>query len=121
MKRQGWAASETIAQTSEPPSRRSAVRRRGTLSLELTADDIMSLAINVVQNGWSQEECRPLTGDVEITLPDPVLHDIYEAMLMASRRAAAKRMGRERPPRLSPPVGRVKAADKRQSPGNSAH
>jgi len=98
MKRQGWAASDTTAEVGEWPSRRSAVRRRGTLSLELTADDIMSLAINVVQNGWSQEECRPLTGDVEITLPDPVLHEIYAAMLMASRRAAAKRMGRERAP-----------------------
>ena len=98
MKRRGWAASDTTVEVGEWPSRRSAVRRRGTLSLELTADDIMSLAINVVQNGWSQEECRPHTGDVPITLPAPVLHDIYEAMLMASRRAAAKRMGRERPP-----------------------
>ena len=96
MKRQGWAASDTTAEVREWPSRRSAVRRRGTLSVELTVDDIMSLAINVVQNGWSQEECRPHTGDVPIILPDAVLHDIYEAMLMAGRRAAAKRMGGER-------------------------
>ena len=117
MKRQGSAASETTAEVREWPSRRSAVRRRGTLSVELTVDDIMSLAINVVQNGWSQEECRPHTGDVPITLPDPVLHEIYEAMLMAGRRAAAKRMGgRERAPRLRPLVGRVVAADKRHSP-----
>ena len=81
----------------ELSSRWSAVRRRGTLSLELTADDIMSLAINVVQNGWSQEECRPHTGDVPITLPVAVLHDIYAAMLMASQRAAAKRMGMSAP------------------------
>jgi len=100
MKRQGWAVSGTTAGLAEWPSRPSAVRRRGTLSLELTADDIMSLAINVVQNGWSQEECRPHTGDVPITLPDAVLHEIYEAILMASPRAAAKRMGRERAPRL---------------------
>ena len=98
MKRQGWAASDATVEVGEWPSRRSAVRRRGTLSLELTADDIMSLAINVVQNGWSQEECRPLTGDVEITLPDAVLHDVYAAMLMASRRAAAKRMGKRARP-----------------------
>ena len=121
MKRQGSAASETTAEVREWPSRRSAVRRRGTLSVELTVDDIMSLAINVVQNGWSQEECRPHTGDVPIILPDPVLHEIYAAMLMASRRAAAKRMGKIARPRLRPPVGRVKAADKRHSPGNSAH
>ena len=115
MKRRGWAASDTTAEVGEWPSRRSEVRRLGTLSLELTADDIMSLAINVVQNGWSQEECRPHTGDVEITLPDAVLHDIYTAILMASRRAAAKRLERERAPRLRP-VGRVQAADKRHSP-----
>ena len=121
MKRRGWAASDTTVEVGEWPSRRSAVRRRGTLSVELTADDIMSLAVNVVQNGWSQEECRPHTGDVPITLPDPVLHEIYAAMLMASRRAAAKRMGRERAPRLRLPVGRVVAADRRHRPGNSAH
>ena len=121
MKRQGWAPSDATVEVGELPSRRSAVRRRGTLSVELTVDDIMSLAINVVQNGWSQEECRPHTGDVPITLPDPVLHEIYEAMLMAGRRAAAKRMGRERAPRLRPPVARVEAVDKRHSPGNSAH
>jgi len=121
MKRRGWAASDTTAEVGELHSRRSAVRRRGTLSVELTADDIMSLAVNVVQNGWSQEECRPHTGDVEITLPDTVLHDIHAAMLMASRRAAAKRMGRERAPRLRLPVGRVVAADSRHRPGNSAH
>jgi hypothetical protein len=99
MKRQRWAASDTTAEVGEWPSRRSAVRRRGTLSLELTADDIMSLAINVVQNGWSQEEC-PHRGDVPIILEDAVLQDIYEAMLMAGRRAAAKRMERARAPRL---------------------
>ena len=96
MKRRGWAASDTTVEVGEWPSRRSAVRRRGTLSVELTADDIMSLAINVVQNGWSQEEC-PQKGDVPIILPDAVLQDIYEAMLMASRRAAAKRMERDAP------------------------
>src|SRR5437667_3816504 len=100
----------------EPQTRRPNVRSPGSVTLKLTADDIMSLAINVVQNGWSQEECRPHTGDVPITLPDPVLHEIYEAMLMAGRRAAAKRMGRERAPRLRPLVGRVVAADKRHSP-----
>jgi len=114
MKRRGWAASDTTVEVGEWPSRRSAVRRRGTLSVELTADDIMSLAINVVQNGWSQEECRPHTGDVPITLPDPVLHDIYEAMLMASRRAAAKRMESARP-EAEALVGRAVAADKRYS------
>ncbi len=97
MKRQGWAASDTTAEVGEWPSRRSAVRRRGALSLELTADDIMSLAVNVVQNGWSQEECRPHTGDMPIALPDAVLHDIYAAMLTASQRAAAKRMGMSAP------------------------
>src|SRR5207244_8472496 len=115
MKRRGWTASDTTVEMGELPSRRSAVRRRGTLSVELTADDIMSLAVNVVQSGWSQEEYRPHTGDVPIALPDAVLHDIYAAMLMASRRAAAKRLERERAPRLRP-VGRVEAADKRHSP-----
>ena len=72
------------------------MRSPGSVTLKLTADDIMSLAINVVQNGWSQKEC-PQKGDVPIILPDAVLHDIYEAMLMASRRAAAKRMERDAP------------------------
>ncbi len=80
----------------EPQTRRPNVRSPGSVTLKLTADDIMSLAINVVQNGWSQEEC-PQKGDVPIILPDAVLQDIYEAMLMASRRAAAKRMERDAP------------------------
>jgi hypothetical protein len=70
----------------EPQTRRPNVRSPGSVTLKLTADDIMSLAINVVQNGWSQEECQ--TGDLPIILEDAVLKDIYEAMLMAGRRAA---------------------------------
>ena len=102
MKRQGSAASETTAEVREWPSRRSAVRRRGTLSVELTVDDIMSLAVNVVQNGWSQEECRPHTGDVPIILPVAVLHDIYAAILMASQRAACGSPPQPRSPRSFP-------------------
>src|SRR5438093_12290218 len=102
MKRQGWAPSDATVEVGELPSRRSAVRRRGTLSLELTADDIMSLAINVVQNGWSQEQCRPHTGDVPITLPVAVLHDIYAAILMAGRRAACGSPPQPRSPRSFP-------------------
>src|SRR5712692_5043890 len=76
----------------EPQTRRPNVRSPGSVTLKLTVDDITALAINVVQNGWSQEECRPDTGDVPITLPDAVLHDVYEALMMAGRRAAAKRL-----------------------------
>ena len=82
MKRQGWAPSDATVEVREWPSRRSDVRRRGTLSVELTADDIMSLAINVVQNGWSQEECSH-RGDVPIILPDAVLHDIPDELRSA--------------------------------------
>ena len=80
----------------EPSSRRPNVRLCGSITLRLTVDDILALAINVVQNGWSREERRPNTGDLPITLPDSGLHEIYEALLMAGQRAAAKRMGRER-------------------------
>lgn len=66
------------------------LNRRGTLSLQITADDILSLAVNVAQNGWSQDECRPDTGDVPITLPPAVLHDIYAALVAgASGRSQA--------------------------------
>ena len=86
----------------EPQTRRPNVRSPGSVTLKLTADDIMSLAINVVQNGWSQEECRPHTGDVPITLPVAVLHDIYAAILMAGRRAACGSPPQPRSPRSFP-------------------
>ena len=86
----------------EPQTRRPNVRSPGSVTLKLTADDIMSLAINVVQNGWSQEECRPHTGVVPITLPVAVLHDIYAAILMASRRAACGSPPQPRSPRSFP-------------------
>ena len=71
-------------------------RRRGEASVEMTAQDILSLAVNVVQNGWSPDECRVEADGCSIDLPNEVLHEVYEALLTSNRLAAAKRTGRAR-------------------------
>ncbi|MDO8611963.1 MAG: hypothetical protein Q7R32_03965 [Dehalococcoidia bacterium] len=66
-------------------------KRRGTVSVQMTADDILSLAVNVVQNGWPQDECHMDAEGSSINWPDAALHEIYEALLTSNRLAAAKR------------------------------
>ncbi len=82
----------------------------GRVSWQLTMSDVVSLAINVVQNGWSLEESygalqgsepadtpakggRPwrLCGDAQSSRAlRAMLEEIYDAMLRANRREAAR-------------------------------
>ncbi len=79
----------------------------GSLSWQLTESDILSLAINVVQNGWDYRELRPdlahstggsaakrrsprSRGDAPV--PDAthtMLEQVYREILRANRRGAA--------------------------------
>jgi len=70
--------------------------RRGTVSVQMTASDVLTLAVNVCQNRWPQAECHIDAEGSSINVPDAVLHEIYEALLTSNRLAAAKRTGRAR-------------------------
>ncbi len=74
--------------------------RRGEVMLQLTASDLVSLAVNAVQNGWAYNELslesagRPrnsatLPADVRADWPHEILVQVYTATLMANRGAAA--------------------------------
>ncbi len=82
--------------------------RSGSLSWKLTESDILSLAINVVQNGWDYRELRPdlahsMAGSAakrrsrrsrgDAPVPDAtrtMLEEVYREILRASRRGAAR-------------------------------
>ena len=48
-----------MTEMAEGQRKRSNAGQPGSLSWQLTASDVMSLAINVVQNGWDYRELRP--------------------------------------------------------------
>jgi hypothetical protein len=48
-----------MTHSAEDQDNRSNAGRSGSLSWQLTESDILSLAINVVQNGWDYRELRP--------------------------------------------------------------
>ena len=64
--------------------------RRGEVSMQMTASDIFSLAINVTQNDW------PLDGCDSIAMRE-VLGEIYERLLEGSRKAVARRLAKRVP------------------------
>jgi hypothetical protein len=86
--------------------------QRGSLSWQLTDADIMSMAINVVQNGWDYRELRPdlapsLCGSAtkrrsqrsrgDAPAPDPtlaMLEEVYREILRGGRRGADRTLGR---------------------------
>ena len=87
---------------------RSNAGRSGSLSWQLTESDILSLAINVVQNGWDYRELRPdlahsMGGSATkrgsrrsrggAPVPDAtrtMLEEVYQEILRAGRRGAAR-------------------------------
>ncbi len=64
--------------------------RRGEVSMQMTASDIYSLAINVTQNDWPLDGC-------DSTAMREVLGEIYERLLEGSRKAVARRMAKRVP------------------------
>ena len=103
---------------------RSNAARPGEVLLQLTASDVISLAINVVQNGWDCRELRPdlafLVGGSatkplgrgqsgEAPVRDAVrtmLDEVYREILDANRRAAAQALT-EPTDKPSPRMGRI--------------
>ena len=66
------------------------VGRAGELSVEMTAQDILSLAVNVAQNKWPLDESHP-------TAMRLMLDEIYEQVLEANRLAVGKRLAIREP------------------------
>ena len=64
--------------------------RRGEVSMQMTASDIFSLAINVAQNDWPLDGC-------DSTAMREVLGEIYERLLEGSRKAVARRLAKRVP------------------------
>lgn len=72
--------------------------RRGEVSVQLTADDLMNLAVNVVQNRWSYDGLSGnVLADAFSRNPEaarPLLQKIFAAILEANRLAAQRRAGK---------------------------
>ncbi len=70
------------------------VRKRcGTVSVQMTADDILSVAVNVAQNDWplGTPECGARKNLDALRM---MLDELFEQILEANRRAAEKRRRR---------------------------
>ena len=97
-----------MTHSAEDQYNRSNAGQSGSLSWQPTESDILSLAINVVQNGWDYRELRPdlahsmggsatkrrsrrSRGDAPV--PDAtrtMLEEVYREILRAGRRGAAR-------------------------------
>ena len=65
-------------------------KRHGTVSMQMAASDILSLAVNVA-NGWSLDDLG--FGSAENTAAlQMMLAEVYEIVLQANRAAVEKRL-----------------------------
>ncbi len=76
----------------ERPSRPTA-GRHGEVSVEMTAQDILSLAVNVAQNDWTLDAlgCGATKNEGVVRA---MLDEVYGQVLEANRRAVARRMAK---------------------------
>lgn len=65
-------------------------RRRGEASVEMTAHDILSLAVNVAQNDWPLDTLG-CGATKNLDALRVMLDELFEQILEANRRAAEKR------------------------------
>jgi len=81
--------------------------RRGEVLLQLTVSDLVSAAVNTVQNGWAcsdlpldRPDCQrsgsALRADVRADWAHEILVQVYTATLIANRDAAALLLERAR-------------------------
>jgi len=68
-------------------------RRRGEASVEMTAQDILSLAVNVAQNDWSLDTVGS-GATTNLAALRVMLNELFEQILEANRLAVAKRRRR---------------------------
>ena len=64
--------------------------RLGRVSVQMTAQDIISLAVNVAQNGWSEDE-RVVESAVNAPALQEMLAEVYDCILKTNRLAASRR------------------------------
>ena len=71
---------------SEVPSMRPKVGRRGEVSLEMTAAEIITLSVNAAQNGWPLDAPGCDSAAMRV-----VMEEVFEQMIQANQRAVSKR------------------------------
>jgi len=64
-------------------------KRRGEASFTMTAQDILSLAVNVAQNDWPPDTLE-YGGTKNLDALRAMLDELFEQILEANRRAAEK-------------------------------
>ena len=65
------------------------IHNRGTVSVQMTAQDIISLAVNVVQNGRSLDDLGYGSAEDPLTLRQ-MLAEVYDHILTTNRQAASR-------------------------------
>jgi len=65
------------------------IHNRGTVSLQMTAQDIISLAVNVVQNGRSLHDLGYRTAEDSLALRQ-MLAEVYDHILATNGQAASQ-------------------------------
>ena len=71
---------------SEAPSMRPKAGRCGEVSLEMTAAEIITLAVNAAQNGWPLDAPGCDSAAMRVAM-----EEIFEQMIQANRRAVSER------------------------------
>jgi hypothetical protein len=80
----------------KPTAGQSTAGRHGEVSFEMTAQDILSLAVNVAQNDWTLDAlgCGATKNEGVVRV---MLDEVYGQVLEANRRAVARRMAKRVP------------------------
>ena len=65
------------------------IHKRGTVSVQMTAQDIISLAVNVVQNGRSLDDLDYGSSEDPLTLQQ-MLGEVYDHILATNGQAASR-------------------------------
>ena len=65
------------------------ILNRGTLSVQMTAQDIISLAVNVVQNGRSLDDLGYGTAEDSLAIRQ-MLAEVYDHILATNSQAASR-------------------------------
>ena len=71
---------------SEVPSVRPKVGRCGEVSLEMTAAEIITLAVNAAQNGWPFDAPGCDSAAMRVAM-----EEVFEQVIQANRRAVSER------------------------------
>lgn len=69
--------------------------RNGGVSIQMTADALLSLSVNIA-NGWSLDDLGYDATEKNFVALQKMLAGVYEQVLLANRQAARKRLGRRR-------------------------